>query len=356
MTTPDGPVPGWLRTASDWSWRLIVIVVASWMVVVAAIELGLIVGPVLVAAMICALLEPIRRRLLRRGLSANASWIVAFVIGFACVSGVLALVVSEFYDSYDELAAQARDGVSEVTDWLETGPLKVDATGVDSAMDRALNSLRDDPAEALAGTFSVLSTTTGLLAGGLLTFVTTLFFMKDRAVMWGAVLRMTPAPQRDRVDRAGRAAWHALIAYVKVTLTSAVVDSLAIGIASAIAGLPVAFALGALVFLFAFIPTVGAIVSGSVVVLVALVSRGPTVAVVIAGVVLVVQQLDANVMYPWLTSRQLSIHPLASLLLVAAGGVLGGIFGAFIAVPIAATVMAAFGQLRSDDTDGISLR
>ena len=250
MTTPDGPVPGWLRTASDWSWRLIVIVVASWMVVVAAIELGLIVGPVLVAAMICALLEPIRRRLLRRGLSANASWIVAFVIGFACVSGVLALVVSEFYDSYDELAAQARDGVSEVTDWLETGPLKVDATGVDSAMDRALNSLRDDPAEALAGTFSVLSTTTGLLAGGLLTFVTTLFFMKDRAVMWGAVLRMTPAPQRDRVDRAGRAAWHALIAYVKVTLTSAVVDSLAIGIASAIAGLPVAFALGALVFLF----------------------------------------------------------------------------------------------------------
>lgn len=91
MTTPDGPVPGWLRTASDWSWRLIVIVVASWMVVVAAIELGLIVGPVLVAAMICVLLEPIRRRLLRRGLSANASWIVAFVIGFVCVSGVLAV-------------------------------------------------------------------------------------------------------------------------------------------------------------------------------------------------------------------------------------------------------------------------
>jgi predicted PurR-regulated permease PerM len=135
---------------------------------------------------------------------------------------------------------------------------------------------------------------------------------------------------------------------VKVTLTSAVVDSTVIGLACIIAGLPVAFALGALVFLFAFIPTVGAVFSGGVVVLVALVSEGTTTALILAAVVLVVQQLDANVMYPMLASRHLSLHPLASLLLVAAGGVVGGLFGAFIAVPAAAVLLAAARELLSD--------
>ena len=115
---------------------------------------------------------------------------------------------------------------------------------------------------------------------------------------------------------------------------------------SAIAGLPVAFALAVVVFLFAFIPTVGAIFSGLLVVLVALVSQGPTTALVMALVVLVVQQLDANVMYPILASRHLALHPLASLLLVAAGGVLAGLFGAFIAVPLAAVALAVGSSLR----------
>ena len=52
--------------------------------------------------------------------------------------------------------------------------------------------------------------------------------------------------------------------------------------------------------------------------------------------------LDANVLYPYLTSRNLSIHPLLSLLLVSAGGVAGGLFGAFVAVPTAAMIGAAF--------------
>jgi putative heme transporter len=137
-----------------------------------------------------------------------------------------------------------------------------------------------------------------------------------------------------------------LVSYTKVTLTSAVVDSTILGIAAAIAGLPVAFALAAVVFLFAFIPTVGAVISGALIVLVALVSQGPTTALVLLVVVLVVQQVDANVMYPMLASRHLALHPLASLLIVAAGGVLAGLFGAFIAVPLAAVVMAVGGDLR----------
>jgi predicted PurR-regulated permease PerM len=136
-----------------------------------------------------------------------------------------------------------------------------------------------------------------------------------------------------------------LVSYVHVTLTEAVVTSVVIGTAAAIAGQPIAFALGALVFLLGVIPIVGAILSGTVVVLVALVTKGTTQAIVLAIVVLVVQQLDANVLYPYLTHRRISMHPLVALLLVAAGGVVGGLFGAFFAVPLAAMAGAAYRSL-----------
>ena len=262
------------------------------------------------------------------------------------------LAIGEFTSNYDELATQTSDGVSELTDWLAEGPLRIDLGDVDAASEKALASIKDDPSQALTGTVSVLSTTGSLLAGGLLTFLSALFFMKDRAVMWNWFLRLFPAGARGQVDESGRAAWEVLINYTKVTLTSAVVDSVVIGISSAIVGLPVAFALAVVVFLFAFIPTVGAVLSGSIVVLVALVSQGVTAALILAAVVVIVQQIDANVMYPLLASRHLSLHPLASLLLVAGGGVLLGLFGAFIAVPLAAMLISVLRTVRgSDDVD-----
>ncbi|HQF96488.1 MAG TPA: AI-2E family transporter, partial [Microthrixaceae bacterium] len=301
---------------------------------------------VVVALVISALLEPVRRILLRWGASTTVAWLVAFLFGVVVVSSIMVLAISEFSANFDELSEQAAGGVDEFTNWLEDGPLRMDAGGLNDAVDKAFASIKDDPTEAITGTVSVLSTTSSLLAAGVLTLLTTLFFMKDRSLMWMWFTRLFPERSRQRVDSAGRAGWEVLISYTRVTLTSAVVDSTVIGIASAIAGLPVAFALAVVVFLFAFIPTVGAIFSGLVVVLVALVSQGPTTALVMAIIVLIVQQLDANVMYPILASRHLALHPLASLLLVAGGGVVAGLFGAFIAVPLAAVLLAVGGDVR----------
>lgn len=339
-------VPSALVMTSEWAWRLIVSAIALAGIVYATAYLGFIVGPVVVALVISALLEPVRRLLLKWGASKTVAWLVAFLFGVVVVTSIMIAAVGEFSANFDELSEQATGGVDEFTDWLQTGPLKMDAGGLNEAIDRAVASVKDDPTEAITGTVSVLSTTTSLLAAGVLTLLTTLFFMKDREVMWLWFTRLFPERARHRIDASGRAGWEVLISYTRVTLTSAVVDSTVLGIASAIAGLPVAFALAVVVFLFAFIPTVGAIFSGLVIVLVALVSQGPTTALVLAIVVLVVQQLDANIMYPILASRHLALHPLASLLLVAAGGVLAGLFGAFVAVPLAAVLIAVAGELR----------
>ena len=337
-----------VRDLSDWSWRLGAIAAAVLGAVWAAAYLSFIVVPVIVAAMACALPEPVRRRFAAWGLRGTAASMGAFALGVLFITSSLVLAVGEFYGNFDELSDQAVSGVEQVGDWLAKPPFNLDAKGIDDGLARGLDSLKKDPSSALSGTFSVLSTTGGLLAGGLLTLITTLFFKKDRSRMWAATLSLAPRSARGVIDRAGHAAWEVLVGYVQVTLTSAVVDALVIGVAGGIAGVPVAFALGVIVFLFAFIPTVGAILSGTVVVLITLVSQGATTALVMAGIVLAVQQFDANVMYPLLTSRRLSLHPLASLLLVGSGGVLGGLFGAFIAVPVGAMVMATYKVVRDD--------
>ena len=337
-----------LVRASEWTWRLLVVGFGAVVVGRVAAYLAVIVVPLVVAVMICALLDPIRTRLLRRGTSPTLASTGAFAVGLLLIILIMTLAASEFYSNYDELADQTTQGVTKITDWLRDGPIHIDAPALDSGTERLLDRVKSDPQSVLDGTLSVLSTGGELAAGGVLCLIATLFLMKDRTLIWNGVLSAAGPRRGRKVDEAGRAAWAVLINYVKVTLTSAIVDSLCIGVAAAIAGLSVSIALGVVVFIFAFIPTVGAIASGGLVVLVALVTKGPAVAAVLAAVVLVVQQLDANILYPLMASRRLSMHPLASLILVGAGAVVGGIIGAFLAVPLAAVAVSVIATVRGD--------
>ncbi|MEZ5322077.1 MAG: AI-2E family transporter [Microthrixaceae bacterium] len=343
---PSTLVPVPLVRASQWSGRLLVVAAALAVAIWGLSYISLIVIPLIVGTVIAALLEPVRRGLIDRGWSHGRAWPVAFLFGVAVVTSIAVLAVSQFSANWDTLTHQAGSGLDHLNDWLHRGPLHMRPGQLEEAFNKAISGARKDPSKIVDGTLSALSTGASMLAAGLLTLITTLFVMKDRSLMWTWFCRAFPPPGRARVDSAGRIGWNTLVNYTRVTLTSAVVDSVCIGTAAAIAGLPVAFALATIVFLVAFIPMVGAIFSGALVVLVALVSKGVGTALIMALVVLVVQQLDANVMYPYLASRHLALHPLASLLLVAGGGVAAGVFGAFVAVPIAAMTVSVVGDLR----------
>ena len=90
---------------------------------------------------------------------------------------------------------------------------------------------------------------------------------------------------------------------------------------------------------------VGAVVAGIVAALVALVSGGPGDALIVAGVALVVQQFDTDLLAPLIYGRAIQLHPAVVLVVLTAGGTLGGIAGAFLAVPVAAVVAAVGNEL-----------
>jgi putative heme transporter len=107
-------------------------------------------------------------------------------------------------------------------------------------------------------------------------------------------------------------------------------------------GVPLALPLASLVFLGAFIPLVGAVVSGFLAVVVALLAKGLVYALITLGVLIGVNQLEAHILQPLVMGRAVSIHPLAVVLAISTGGVLAGVVGALLAVPTVAFFNNAF--------------
>jgi len=204
-----------------------------------------------------------------------------------------------------------------------------------------------------------VTTTVGHVAAGtLIALFCTFFFLLDGRTIWSWVIGLLPSSVRERVHQAGRRGIVTLSGYTRTQILVALVDATGIGLGAAILGVPLALPLATLVFVGSFIPIVGAIATGAVAVLVALVAKGWVVALIMLGVVLAVQQIEGHVLQPFLMGHAVSLHPVAVLLVVAAGSMAAGIVGALFAVPIAAVLNTVvlylhghdkFPQLGTDD-------
>jgi predicted PurR-regulated permease PerM len=159
--------------------------------------------------------------------------------------------------------------------------------------------------------------------------------------MWAWAVRLFPKDARPAVEAVGATGWRVLGGYIRGVASVATFDAVCIGLGLAILGVPLVLPLAVLTFVGAFLPIVGAYVAGLAVVLVALVGNGVGTALIMVAVIAVVQQVDGNLIYPLVVGRTVELHPVAILLTVATGVVVGGIIGAFVAVPLAAVIASA---------------
>jgi putative heme transporter len=225
-----------------------------------------------------------------------------------------------------------------LTEWLRNGPLHVNAAWLDSStwVTRITDFLKES-GSTIATYAAEFGTQVGhFLAGLALALFALFYFIYDGRGIFTFLLKFFPRTSRDRVDQAALRGWRSLSSYVRATILVALVDSIGVLIVALILGVPVAPALAALVFLGAFVPIVGALVSGSVAVLVALVALGWVQALIMLGGVILVMQIEGHVLQPFLLGRAVKLHPLAVLISIAIGIIVGGIVGALLAVPLLA--------------------
>ena len=345
----DHAVDPFVRKAAAWSWRLLVILGAIVALLWLIHQLEVIVVPVALAVILTALLLPAVDWLDRRGAPRGAAVALVLLSGFAFFGGIMSFVVSQFISGLPDLTEQVTRSIDNATRWLIEGPAHLSLEQIDKAGDAAAKALRDNQEKLTLGALSTAATLTEIVTGALLMVFTLIFLLYGGRSIYAYLTRIVPAHTRDRVREAGRAGFGSLIGYVRATLLVALVDAIGIGTGLAIMGVPLALPLASLVFLGAFIPLVGAVLSGFLAVVVALLAKGFFYALLTFGLVIAVQQLEAHVLQPLVMGRAVSIHPLAIVLALATGAVLAGIIGALLAVPVLAFLNSAFRVLGAPD-------
>ena len=239
--------------------------------------------------------------------------------------------------------------IENATQWLIEGPAHLSVEQIDKVGDTAIAAMRDNQEKLTSGALSTAATLTEIVTGALLTLFTVIFLLYGGRQIFDFLTRIVPAQSRERVRDAGRAGFHSLTGYVRATALVALVDAVGIGAGLAIMGIPLALPLASLVFLGAFIPVVGAVITGLLAVVVALLTKGVVVALITLGLIIGIMQLESHVLQPILMGRAVSIHPLAVVLAIATGAVLAGIVGALLAVPAVAFLNSAIRVLIATD-------
>jgi predicted PurR-regulated permease PerM len=308
--------------------------------------------PIAIALLLAALMAPGVDRLAKAGVPRGIASALVLVTGIALVGGLITFVIITFSNGLPQLQQQVSESLDQIRDWLTTGPLHLRDQQITTFINDAVKAIQENQSAITEGAITTATTIGEILTGFLLTVFVLIFFLYDGPGIWTFVTHAVPSRVRERVDVAGRRGFAALVSYVRATAAVALVDAVGIGIGLAIIGVPLVIPLSALVFLSAFVPIIGAVLAGTVAVLIALVANGFISALIVLIIVIGVMQLESHVLQPWLLGRAVRLHPLAVVLAIAAGLIAGGIAGALLSVPLLAVLNAGIRSLLHEtDTD-----
>lgn len=325
---------------------VLVVAALCWIAAAVLLRLAFVSFTLAVALLFTALLSPLASALRRVGMprAVAAGVSVALLVVVPTAAGFLLWTRAQA--QLQELGPALKAGLDDVRSWLVTGPLSMDPTQVDHVRDELVRYVTDAVPGPVAGARTALQ----LFAALALAFFTIFFLLKDGAQMWQWVLARTASRRRNLFDGAGQAAWDALTSYVAGVTVVALADSLLIGGALLMLDVPLWLSLAVLTFVGAFVPILGATVSGAFAVLVTLVTNGPGTALIILIVVLVVQQVEGNLLQPLIMGRAVNLHPVVTLVAVTSGTLLLGIAGAVVAVPLVAVTYRVAECVRTSRT------
>jgi predicted PurR-regulated permease PerM len=354
VTTTDPPRRGrgtaigeGVTWTGQWSLRLILVaagLAGLWWLIG---QLWSIVLPVLLAVILASLLWPPTAWLRRHKFPPAAAAAAVLLGGIVVLAGLITVITTSVAGSAPEIARSAQGGLQAIQDWLSGPPLNLAQSELDAVLQTVTNQLQQSVSTITSSLFAGLGGLASGVVTALLTLVLAFLFVKDgpRFLPW--LESVAGAGPGRHLAEVLRRVWKSVGGFIRVQAVVALADAVLIGIGLVIVGVPLALPLAVLTFLGGFVPIVGALVAGALSVLVALVSNGFTAALIVLAIILAVQQLEGNVLQPYLQGRSLKLHAAVVLLAVTAGGTLYGIGGAFLAVPVvaaAAVVLRYLGE------------
>ena len=337
-TELSGTIPRGLRIATAYAWRFLVVAAAAGVIIWVVIQLKLLVIPLMVAILVTALLRPAIGWMLRHRVPRWLAIAISVLGTLAIVGGLLWLAIWQITRQYASVQERTVEAIDQFRDYLIAGPLHLTPAQIDDLLTQAAGLLQEQGQLLWSGALSIGTTLGHVGVGALLALFILLCLLADGGGIWRWAVRLFPERARVPVDGAARSGWVMVVSYARTQLLVATIDAVGIGLGAFLLQVPLAIPVAVLVFLGAFVPIVGAVVTGALAVFLALVYNGPWIALWMLVVVLGVQQLEGHVLQPLLMGSAVKVHPLAVVLVVAGGALIAGIPGALFAVPLAAFV------------------
>lgn len=352
---PGDRYPGTaLRLAASYAWRLLIVGGTAYLLYRLLSHLMTAVVPLVIALLLAALLRPVMRLFLRR-LPRSVATLLTMLVAIVVLGGLITAVVLRAASEAPQLGDAINRVIPHIKSWLVRGPLHVNERSVNSFSQTVSNAISSHSSQIASTAISTGRTVAEVLTGVVLCFFITIFLLFDGEGIWGFLTRAFPEAARPRVDRAGREAWSTLAHYVHGTMLVAVWHGTVVAIALAALGVPEVLPLAVLVGLGSFVPIVGAILFGVLSVAVAGVSKGLVAAIIMAAVLVIDNQIESHVLQPFVVGRYVRVHPLAVVLGLTVGGIILGIFGAIIAVPLIGCINAATRSLLGSDASQVAM-
>ena len=337
-------LPQGFVTASEAAWRTLVILLLVAFVVAVMVTLRIVVLPFLVALIFSTVLEPLVRFLRGKGLPSGLASAIVFLGSLALLAGLFSLAASSFYEQTSEMDEAVREGFDEAVELSQGTIFEISENSLSGFIENLSG-------EGSSGNLSaaLLSGVTRVAEFGamvLLMLFFTFFLLKDGRKLFGRAVGVLPRRMHSQATVAGEDAYSALGRYMRGLAVIATFNSVAQGIALVVIGVPAVLPLMLLTFLGSFIPLVGPLVAGAAGALVALSTGSISDAGFVILSATVIQQFEGNVLEPVGLGRAVELHPITVASAVASGAVLGGIPGAFLAVPLVAVLVAGTAKLR----------
>ncbi len=345
----SGLLPSQVVTVLAWVVATVVIGGGIWLGARAVASVTEIVVPCAVAVLLVALLTPLNRGL-RRGLPRGLAAVLSVLVFLLLLAGVVVLVGFSIAGNFDDLVGQFQQSLTNVWQGILNSSLPISdqtVTRVESRLEQSLDSLVSGAAGAL---LTVTETSVRVAAGALLGLFVLIFLLYDGEHVWGWLYSLLPGRASGRLEAAGEAAWVTVTGFVQGTALIAVIDAVLMGLTMYFLDVPIFLPLALLIFVGAFIPIVGALTTGSVACLVTLGTSGPVAAVTLMVALLVTNELESHVLQPFVIGRYVRLHPLAIVLAIGLGTLLGGVAGALVAVPATGVLRAAWGPLNGRES------
>lgn len=315
---------------------LLVIAVLVWL----AVQVAVVTIPVVLAVLLTALHRPLYDLLRRARLPGAMAAALSLVFGVAVVGALSWFVYHQLANDLGDVTESFSSAFDRLLAWLEESPIGVGPLDFGDLTSEVGTAVEENQSQVAAGALAAVVRVSHLLAGVAIALFCWFFFLYDGERIWAWVSSLLPRQHRDAVDDAARYGWTNLVGFMRGLMIVAAFDAVLIGIGLVLLDVPLALPLSVLVFLGAFVPVVGATVSGLLAALVALTEGGVPLALLVVGLVLLVQQIEGNVLQPIVVGRMASVHPVGIVLAVSAGALVAGAAGALFAVPLVAFLNA----------------